>query len=576
MYADATGEFTSTGIAWVVDGLSAGTHTFAVVGKTSGGGGALSMDTARTRTFQVIEILAADATLIADVRCRNENLTCPATYGVITGDRDWDDPVTPTTINLRHSFTPTTGALYLIIGSPAHTYAGQTDSSEWRFAINNGGGLAREGPCGGGDNNGSNEASNNSLIYAKTGLSAVSSTIEMQWKYTKATPGLSGSRTTTFQIIEITANFALSSTSELTSSDSSDGSWNDMLGMSQTVTPDSTDSVMLYWSCGRPNMGNDDAAELKLARGGTRKGADLYNFSDDTNRAHGWCAIFAEDGLSSNEAYSLQWTTGGSSGGALSTDEGSERVRMLQVLDLKAGTTTHTPTGTPPSVVMVTPNGTAAKQAAKTATGVPHSIVMLAGAAVGIKTPTGVPPSVVMVTPGAVGIKTPTGVPHTVVMVTPGAVGIKTPTGVPPVVVMVTPDGTAVISGGVPFTPTGLPPIVTMLAGTATGVKTPTGLPPVVLVITPDGTAVIAGFTTLEGTFMDFPTIRLRTGGDSHRVLTPARTAEQDATQAEFMAKERGKVIHLVFYNHRAGAPFSIQAVLALMEQKGVNKRGDA
>ncbi len=82
--------------------------------------------------------------------------------------------------------------------------------------------------------------------------------------------------------------------------------------------------------------------------------------------------------------------------------------------------------------------------------------------------------------------------------------------------------------------------------------------------------------TTVDGTFIDQPTMRLRTGGDSHGALTNYRTATKDRVQASFMAKERGKVIHIVLGCHRAGTPFAIQAVVAMVEQKGGSKAGDA
>ncbi len=300
-FADDVDETAGAHIVWAVDGLSTGNHTFAVQAQDVKNSSEIGV---RTRSFQVIEF-DADASILIDTQSTAAN-TSTGTFANMTG--------------LSASVTPASGSLLLFLFNATPDLSSVGDkAAEFRFILDG----TQDGPYSICALDNVDEGGSVAMMWAETGHAATSQTIAVQWRTVQAALPMDTTRNRTFQVIEITANFNLSTDLLLTSDQTAPATYADMTGMTGTLTPDSTDSVVLWMGCGNPlPRGADDKAQTRLADGGTREGAELLTWLDNITLVYGFLLVRAKTGLSGSHTLSFQWED---VGGGTTTDTGRER-----------------------------------------------------------------------------------------------------------------------------------------------------------------------------------------------------------------------------------------------------------
>jgi len=310
-FSDSTNEGSSASMVWAVDGLSDASHDFAVQWQRITG--VAQTDASQTRTLQVIEI-EDNASIIID-KSNSAGSADPAS---------WEDVP-----SLVDTVTPTANSLHLFIADFISA-SGSDATTELQFAVDG----TRDGPISRiwTDSGSGLHRVGTGMLWAETGLSATSQALSVQWQEVPNDNNLAldSGRPSIFQVVEITDNFALPVDVEVATTDTSDGTYNDIAGMSGSATPNNSTSVMLFWGIGTMDGGGDRAADLRLADDGTREGAELTNFADNTEDMPGYLVARAKTGITGSHTFSLQWTTRGS---AISTD--TSRERTFQVVDFQ-------------------------------------------------------------------------------------------------------------------------------------------------------------------------------------------------------------------------------------------------
>lgn len=296
-------------LVWAVDGLSTGNHTFAVQVKRRKD--INDIDT-RTRSFQVIEF-DADASLLID----KQSVAANSSTGSFVNMTDLSATVTPASGSLL---------LFLFNAFPDAGAAGDK-RAEFRFILDG----TQDGPYGSCSIDDVNELDGVSMMWAETGHPATSQTIAVQWRTVGSAVPMDTGQNRTFQVIEITDNFNLATDVLITSAQTAPATYADMTGMTGTLTPDSTDSVVLWLGVGTIAAAADSEAQMRMADGGTREGAELITWTDSTDIVASWSLTRAKTGLSGSHTFSLQWDALGT---APITDTGRER--SFQIIDFKA------------------------------------------------------------------------------------------------------------------------------------------------------------------------------------------------------------------------------------------------
>ena len=310
-FMDNVNDGSGVTMVWAVDGLSAGNHTFTVEWKNALGTPATATD--RNRSFQVIEF-DTDATIKVD-KASVSLETTPASYADMA--------------DMDGTFTTASGAMHLILTSVA-PWDSNDDSTDFRFAIDD----AREGPESSSWNDKANELSGLGMMYAKTGLSAASHKFALQWKIRLSNPKTNVNYNRIFQVIEFADNFALVNHAAAGSTSAQDDPANfaNMTDMTATVTPDSSDSVLLVIACGV--MGSiitgDNSARFQIADDGTREGPEIWSMSDLISAVPGFLLAWAKTGETAQTVWSLQWESVFSDSVA-----DTSRERWFQVIDFK-------------------------------------------------------------------------------------------------------------------------------------------------------------------------------------------------------------------------------------------------
>jgi hypothetical protein len=310
MFHDATDEGNSLTMAWAVDGLSAGTHSFAVQWLDVQGG---STSSALDRTFQVIEF-ESDVSLLVDISTTASAGSAPATFADIAGQS-------------QSSVTTTASSLHLLIGSA--NPRGSSAAADLQFAIDG----TREGAVVPVCANASNEYSGMCFMHARTGLAGGTHSFSLQWEDAGSAPALGSGDNRILQVLEFTDNFSLETDIELTSSSTAPSTWGTVTGMSDTaVAVNNTSSIVLAIANAVIDAAADETAQYKLALDSTRDGPDVWQFTDSTNDQVGHCIPYAWTNLTGPVQIDLEWQI------VASTPVIDEaRARTLQVIDFQEG-----------------------------------------------------------------------------------------------------------------------------------------------------------------------------------------------------------------------------------------------
>jgi hypothetical protein len=317
-FADAADEGNGCCLVAVATGYS-GSTTFAFQWIDAGSGTA-SRDTGRTETLQVVEI-TSDASIIVDLNS--------AASGSLTGS--WANVA-----NLSASPTVTAGSLLMFIAT-VNPVTRADDAGDFRFAIDG----ARNGPLMSAQTDATGEGDGVCLVWFETGVAGGTRTLSLQGINRLSTFGLNETYLRALQVVEITgSDWALPVDVQLTSAATA-GAWGTITGMTGTYTPDSASSIILMGL----NMtiagdSGDAKADFRLAVGGSREGARIVAWTDDTERVTGTTLLRAKTGISASTVWDAHWNE---IGGDTVADTGRERT--WQVVDLKAG-------GAPPATAV--------------------------------------------------------------------------------------------------------------------------------------------------------------------------------------------------------------------------------
>ncbi len=407
-------------LVWAVDGLSTGNHTFAVQARKRIGGTPV-IDT-RTRSFQIIEF-DADASLLIDTQSTAAMVESTASWANIT--------------DLSATVTPASGSLLLFLFN-AVPNDGSTGGkrAEFRFILDG----TQDGPIGSCSINGIDEMDGVSMMWAETGHAATSQTIAIQWRTVNTDTLLDDALNRTFQVIEITDNFNLATDLLLTSAQTTPDTYEDMTGMTGDLTPDGTDSIILWMGAGVITARSDANADLRLADDGTREGAELITWTDSTLLVSSWSLARFKTGLSGSHTFSLEWQKINT---APTADTGRERSFQIVAFDAVGGAGVATPGVIGTSATLNTP---VLVGPAVTAPGAIATSVVLntpIASAPQTVTPAQIVPPVMLNTPTPVGsaIALPNQVALTAVLNTPTLVGpaAVTPAQITPPIILHTP-----------------------------------------------------------------------------------------------------------------------------------------
>jgi len=310
IYSDNTVSANGGFMCYALDGLSAGSHTFALQWQTSGASAAV--DTAIERTFQIIEF-ESDASLLVDITATSSN-TVPTSWGNVT--------------DMSSNVTPASGAHHLFLFGAASPSTSD-DTYELRFAADG----TRFGPHLHNWSDSSNEAGMSGQMAARDDLTATSQTLAVQYQSRQGTGGYSTSFNRCFQVIEFTDNIDLLVDASVTSSFTCPTAWGDVTGLTSTPTIDSTDSIVLAISGGVQASGSGDtAAKVRFLFNNVYDGSEQNFNNDENNGLSSWAMGYAVTGVSGSHPVDVQMVNTGST-----PEMDTTRPRTLQVLDFLAG-----------------------------------------------------------------------------------------------------------------------------------------------------------------------------------------------------------------------------------------------
>ncbi len=252
--------------------------------------GTCALDTGREATFQVIEFLADEFSLLVDIQLSSFD-TAPVSWATLLG----------------FTGTPTVGSVNsveLMITNFVTWGVSADVTAEAMFAVDG----TREGPQQNltyVDN--TNMLSHGLLVHAVDGLSG-STTFSVQWQRIQDAATLDTGRQRNFQVIELKYT-TLQAAVEDQTSQSSPATWADMTSMTGTYTPASADSINIM-AC-NPVIAleaGDKAADCRFADDGSREGPLLTAmFTDNTNEGSSGAMVWAKDGITGEHDFSFQW-----------------------------------------------------------------------------------------------------------------------------------------------------------------------------------------------------------------------------------------------------------------------------
>ena len=289
-YKDAADEASGTQAIWAVDGLSTGNHTFAVQAKDAKNSSQIST---RTRSFQVIEFPAADATLLVD-KSSTATQSASSTWTTLT--------------DLSATVTPASGSLLIFLASitPRLDTTGDT-LCQFRFTVDG----TRDGPYCYAHLDANSEATSCGMLWFETGHSATSQVLGIQSQTHTGDLIFATDRLRTFQVIEYTGTFDLA-VDVLTKLPATPASaptpYADMDNMTGSITPTDTNTVTFIVSVGTADgSDSDNVAHARIADGGTREGAELMWWTDSATIKTGFMHLRVKDGITGSHTFSLMW-----------------------------------------------------------------------------------------------------------------------------------------------------------------------------------------------------------------------------------------------------------------------------
>lgn len=314
--AATAGETHGMTIVWAVTGLSGGANSFALEWQLIQA--TPDIDTAKPHSFQVIEIVGGDASILVDSSASDSVAAVTAETNLFQS----------TSISVAG-----TGSILLLLGNVPMALA--TDNwAAFRFGIDDSPitNVARTGA--GSDSISVHDAWSWAGFHMETGVSAGTHSFELKWAEIDPPSSTESGRLRTFQVVEITANASL--LADLNTA----GSWtlgaeaNDpTLDTDQTVN--STSSVVLIAANAMIDViAGDQAGGFRIGVDDASVGGYHTDFNDDLDMAGSACLAWAETGISGTHSFQLRGQA----------EQGTVNIhptftRTLQVLDLTAGDT---------------------------------------------------------------------------------------------------------------------------------------------------------------------------------------------------------------------------------------------
>ena len=259
-----TNEIHAATIAWAVDGLSAGTHSFAAQWRTVKGTCATDATRPRPRTFQVVEIPDGDAVIKVDKTANNATAS-PASFTSLLSE-------TGVSIAGPSSVIIMIGAIPLGLVSDA--------SFDVQFSVDD----VLEGAITSASTDSSNEGNDWSGMHVLDGLAAGTHSFEMKWRDRLSGPSTDATPPQIFQVIEVTSNATLKVDKSSSSSQSIPGTFGTIADMTGTFTTAADALQLMVSSMVLDTDGSDHSVDFSLAVDGTEEGAIFAAFTDDEDR----------------------------------------------------------------------------------------------------------------------------------------------------------------------------------------------------------------------------------------------------------------------------------------------------
>ena len=289
-----------------------GSNTFAVAWREDSGAGVT--DAAYPRTFKIIELLAAEATLLTDLS--------PTSAAAL---------VTPAAVITDMTDTKTTAASakHLMIAN-FYPDGGSDSQAILQFGIDS----TIEGPAVGTWLDSGSLMSSSCIAWMRTGLSAASHTFQLYGDEIRGAVSAETAVNRTLQVIEITANTSVLSDLSPTSAASSGASYATMTDMTATVTPNNASSILLLLGTAYSSGGSDQVADVRWSVGGAQEGAEMSWYADLSDGPPGLTMPHVTTGVSGSTAFALEWMSRNSKP-AIAVNTSYER--SFQVIDFEVG-----------------------------------------------------------------------------------------------------------------------------------------------------------------------------------------------------------------------------------------------
>lgn len=310
---DNTNEGTGGCLVYMQDGFSAGTHTFACQWQDRTG--TPDTDTGRTRSFQVIEIEAADGSLIVD-ESSVASFTIPGTYADVGSIIPSAQTVASGDVLLFVCNVPITG--------------GSSRSADFRFAV----GGTQEGPeMTAAGWQATDVGGESSMMWVATGKSG-SLVFSVQGQNRQGTTTCDTGRTRTFQVLKLTQNAAILIDDTATGQNNAPGSYADVPGLGGTSASaiNGSESVLFFMCNVQIELtGTDETADFRFDQDGTLEGPECtLGFGDANNLWHGASMAWAKTGVTGTPTFGIQWQQR-----AATAVTDANRTRSFQVLEFQ-------------------------------------------------------------------------------------------------------------------------------------------------------------------------------------------------------------------------------------------------
>ena len=273
-----TNEVHSGTIAWAVDGLSAGTHSFAAQWRTVKGTCATDATRPRPRTFQVVEIPNGEAAIKVDQSANNAT-SSPASFATLLSQ-------TGVSIAGTDSVIIMIGAIPLDLVSDA--------SIDVQFSVDD----VLEGAITSASTDSSNEGNDWSGMHVTDGLSAGTHSFELKWRDRLSGPSTDATPPQMLQVIEVTNNAVLKVDKTSSSSQSIPATFGDITDMTGTFTTAADALQLMVSNITIDTDGSDHTCDFSLSVDGVTEGAIFAVFTDDEDRVTNCLFARAKTGLS--------------------------------------------------------------------------------------------------------------------------------------------------------------------------------------------------------------------------------------------------------------------------------------